>query len=58
MALKAAPELDHVMPLSKGGTHSMDNVQLLCRKCNQRKGSRMPEMWMSHAVNKIGEGRV
>ena len=32
-----AGELDHIMPLSKGGTHTYDNVQLLCRACNQLK---------------------
>jgi hypothetical protein len=29
--------IDHVVPVSKGGTHTWDNVQLLCRKCNSNK---------------------
>ncbi len=29
-----APELDHVIPLSKGGTHTLDNVACSCRRCN------------------------
>jgi len=29
-----APELDHVIPLSKGGEHTMINTQCLCRVCN------------------------
>ena len=36
-----APELDHVMPLSKGGDHTRDNTMLLCRRCNQEKGDRV-----------------
>ena len=34
-----APELEHIIPLSAGGTHTWDNVACSCRKCNRRKGS-------------------
>jgi len=34
--------IDHVIPKSKGGDHSWDNVVIACRKCNQKKGSKMP----------------
>jgi 5-methylcytosine-specific restriction endonuclease McrA len=34
-----SPELDHILPLSKGGPHTYDNVQCACRRCNLRKGS-------------------
>ncbi|WP_224737895.1 HNH endonuclease [Psychrobacter sp. 28M-43] len=37
-----APELDHIIPLSKGGTHTMDNVACCCRKCNNIKGDNLP----------------
>ena len=30
--------LDHVTPISKGGSHSLINFQLLCMKCNRQKG--------------------
>lgn len=33
-----APELDHIVPLSKGGEHSYRNTQCACRKCNAAKG--------------------
>lgn len=29
--------IDHIMPLSKGGLHLWNNVQLLCRRCNTIK---------------------
>lgn len=38
---KRAPELDHVKPLSKGGRHTLDNVQCLCRECNGWKSDRV-----------------
>ncbi len=36
-----APELDHIVPMSKGGPHSYTNTQCLCRACNRNKGSSM-----------------
>lgn len=33
------PSIDHIKPISKGGTHTWDNVQLLCRGCNIKKGA-------------------
>lgn len=34
---KRYPTLDHIVPLSKGGTHTWDNVQLAHMGCNARK---------------------
>lgn len=35
-----APELDHIVTLSDGGSHTMQNVACSCRKCNINKGGR------------------
>jgi 5-methylcytosine-specific restriction endonuclease McrA len=35
--------LDHVIPRSKGGKHSWDNVVIACERCNAKKGDRTPE---------------
>jgi 5-methylcytosine-specific restriction endonuclease McrA len=34
--------LDHVVPKSRGGSHSWENLVLSCGTCNLRKGSRTP----------------
>jgi 5-methylcytosine-specific restriction endonuclease McrA len=35
--------LDHVMPRSRGGSGSWENLVAACRRCNNRKGDRLPE---------------
>jgi 5-methylcytosine-specific restriction endonuclease McrA len=35
--------LDHIVPRSKGGLTSWENVVAACRACNMRKGDRTPE---------------
>jgi len=37
-----AENLDHVIPRSRGGTHTWENVVAACRSCNTRKGDRTP----------------
>ena len=35
-------EVDHIIPLAKGGITSEDNLQTLCWKCNRHKGAKLP----------------
>ncbi|HSR15907.1 MAG TPA: HNH endonuclease [Gemmatimonadales bacterium] len=37
-----AENLDHVVPRSRGGEHTWENVVAACRPCNTRKGDRTP----------------
>lgn len=32
-------EIDHIIPIAKGGKTTYDNLQTLCRYCNKQKGS-------------------
>ncbi len=34
-------EIDHIIPLSKGGITTEKNLQTLCWKCNRAKGAKI-----------------
>jgi 5-methylcytosine-specific restriction endonuclease McrA len=40
-----APEVDHIFPVSRGGSHEIGNLQCLCRKCNMSKGAKLMSEW-------------
>ncbi|MBQ1292402.1 MAG: HNH endonuclease [Clostridiales bacterium] len=39
------PSIDHIIPISKGGSHEWNNVQLLCRKCNYTKSNKIDQIF-------------
>ena len=39
---RAALTRDHVVPRSRGGADDWENVVAACKRCNHRKGSRLP----------------
>ena len=49
------PTVDHIIPFSKGGTHTWDNVQLAHMSCNAGKCDRTSED--GYTVKKRGFGR-
>ncbi|MFQ5489319.1 MAG: HNH endonuclease, partial [Phycisphaerae bacterium] len=42
--------LDHVVPRSRGGINSWDNIVCCCVKCNVKKGGRTPEQARMHLI--------
>lgn len=42
--------IDHVIPLSRGGKHSVSNVVPACRHCNNVKYAKTPEQWVGMKV--------
>lgn len=46
--------IDHIVPLSKGGTNGMDNLQLACKRCNLMKADFTAEEFVEkiHEISK------
>jgi 5-methylcytosine-specific restriction endonuclease McrA len=38
--------IDHIHPLSKDGSHSIDNVTLACKDCNRKKNAKTLDQWL------------
>lgn len=37
-------EFDHIIPFSKGGPTTVENIRLLCRNCNRKKSNSLNEL--------------
>ena len=42
--------IDHVIPRKVGGDHSLDNLRVLCKSCNLRKGALNDGVFLARAA--------
>ena len=42
--------IDHVIPRKAGGTHDLDNLRVLCKSCNLRKGALNDGVFLAKAA--------
>lgn len=47
--------LDHIIPISRGGSHSVGNIMTLCLQCNMSKHARTITEW-KHSKDMLGVG--
>lgn len=40
--------IDHIWPVSRGGSHELTNMTVACTHCNSSKGSKTLEEWRGH----------
>jgi 5-methylcytosine-specific restriction endonuclease McrA len=43
--LNGTYQTDHVIPISRGGSDSMENIVVACASCNLSKGNKLPHEW-------------
>ncbi len=53
IALKGNFQIDHIIPLARGGLHLLSNLQLLCPPCNRHKHAKTHDEYLLY-LSKIG----
>jgi 5-methylcytosine-specific restriction endonuclease McrA len=45
-------EMDHLVPISRGGTNARDNLVLACFACNRSKGGKLLAEWQAERARR------
>ena len=43
-------EVDHIIPISRGGTTTESNLRVLCKKCNRKKSGKIEDLLHERAI--------
>lgn len=43
--------VDHIQPMSRGGEHSLKNIQMICATCNMMKRNLNEDVFLRHLKN-------
>lgn len=46
--ITARYEIDHYIPISRGGSNGAENIVAACRRCNRSKGNKLPSEFMAY----------
>lgn len=52
-----ATEVHHIVPISRGGTHSIENLMGLCKQCHSRLTARSLRRVIRAQLSEAGRGR-